>query len=124
MKVKLGNILKAIDSLTVLQKAPLNAVTSFKVVKMIRELDGHLKDYDTVRIAKIKEMGKEEADKSWKVIDKNVEKFNDEINALLDKDVDLKFEAIKADDLKKSNGEPIDIEPMYLSSLIDWFIKE
>lgn len=121
MKVKVGEIVASKDGLLALQKAPLNAVTAWKIAGIVKAINEHYTIYEETRVAKIKEMGAESKDGTWSVLPENEDVFKDEMAKLMDGEVDINIKKISIEDLKKSDGLAIDISPGELFGL-EWFI--
>lgn len=77
----------------------LEASKAFDFNDFIEDAQKELSNFDKVRVDKIKEYG-EELDGGYKVKDENIEKFNKEIQELLNKEIDIKIPEIKRSDMR------------------------
>ena len=119
----------------------LPMATSFKIGKIYKQLAKEHDEFYALREKKIKEYGevfyidekgKETKDKkkgkeSTRVKPENVDKFNKEVNELLEMDINTTFDPIKVSDLgepKFRESEFIKMTPLDIVSNLAWLITE
>lgn len=93
--MKLIKIVQAIDGLNKICNIELPAVESFKVVKLVGEIESHINNYNTQRNKLLKKYGDTEDDTTFSIRPEECEDFMKEINELGEIEIDLDFEKIK-----------------------------
>ena len=119
MKIKLGTLVNSKEALSKLinDSGKIPTEKAWKLAKAIRKIEGELEDYEKVRIAKIKEYGKENEDGSVRVEEKKMQSFQDDLNQILTKEIEIDMPDITAKDL----GDKIELKVILN---LDWLIKE
>lgn len=115
MKVKLQELLEAMEALNTLSGKSLSAATAFKVARVASALKQPVADFDAVRQKLLQEVGERVNDQQWKINDK--ERWEREISELLAQEIDLPDEKLTVSDFGSENVEPKTL--MQLS----WFIS-
>ena len=122
MKVKLTTVLESIEALKVLSSLPVKAKTSFRISRLVKQLDAHLETFQESRKSVIDRFQKEDEDEEGNKINvipkENIEEYSKEITDLISEEVEIDVPVISLDDL----GE-IEIEAKHLS-VLDWLITE
>ncbi len=119
MKIKLGKIVASNNALRSLSSKQLMAKTAYKISRNLRIISGEIELYQQQRDALVKKYGVP-TDKPdvYSFENGNKEKFETELNALHDTEVENSISVISLSDLediKMSSGEMLDL---------DWLIKE
>lgn len=105
--MKLNDVISSVEALRILSKLPLKAAVSFRIAKLLREVDVILQDFGSAQAALQDKYKNTEG-----------EGFRKEFAGLLDEDVTLNVPTITLADL----GD-IEIEPVHLMTL-SWLIRE
>lgn len=104
MKIKLGELLNAAESLNKLFIADLPIKLSYKLSKIVNSINGELKIYDEKRNELIRKLGTEdEKTKQWSVApgSANMPEFMKKMNELLDAETEVIDWKIPLADLEK-----------------------
>lgn len=92
--MKLIKIVSAIDNLDKLTTLELPAKESFKVVKLLMEIEPHIQNYHAQRNKLLAKFGESEDGKEYQIKAENKDKFIKELKDLEDIEIELKFEKI------------------------------
>lgn len=125
MNIKLSEIVGSEQALVKLMKVKLPVKISYKLSKLVFNIQPELKIYNDQKNALIKELGEQtnkETDQ-WQVKSDNMPKFLEEITKLQDIDVDVKFgDAKELEKIKVADLGDIQIEATELMAL-DWLLE-
>ena len=109
MKIKLGNVLEINNVLKQIidnSELKIDALFKFKLLGIMKNLEVPIANFNVIRDEKIKEYGKELEDENGNKsigIDANdkdaIAKFSEDINKVIDSEVDVNIEKLKAIDI-------------------------
>ena len=109
MKIKLGNILEinnVLKSIIDNTELKIDALFKFRLLGIMKNLEVPITNFNVIRDEKIKEYGKELEDENGNKsigIDANdkdaIAKFSEDINKVIDSEVDINIEKLKAIDV-------------------------
>ena len=109
MKIKLGNILEinnVLKSIIDNSELKIDALFKFRLLGIMKNLEVPIANFNVIRDQKIKEYGKELEDENGNKsigIDANdkdaIAKFSKDINKVIDSEVDVNIEKLKAIDV-------------------------
>ena len=109
MKIKLGNVLEinnVLKSIIDNTELKIDALFKFKLLGIMKNLEVPIANFNVIRDEKIKEYGKELEDENGNKsigIDANdkdaIAKFSEDINKVIDSEVDVNIEKLKAIDV-------------------------
>ena len=109
MKIKLGNVLKinnVLKSIIDSTELKIDALFKFKLLGIMKNIEVPIANFEVIRNEKIKEYGKELEDENGNKsigIDANdkdaIVKFSEDINKVIDSEVDINIEKLKAIDI-------------------------
>ena len=109
MKIKLGNILEinnVLKSIIDNTELKIDALFKFKLLGIMKNLEAPIANFNVIRDEKIKEYGKELEDENGNKsigIDANdkdaIAKFSKDINKVIDSEVEVNIEKLKAIDV-------------------------
>ena len=109
MKIKLGNILEINNVLKQIidnTELKIDALFKFKLLGIMKSFEIPIANFEVIRNEKIKEYGKELEDENGNKsigIDANdkeaIAKFSEDINKVIDSEVDINIEKLKAIDV-------------------------
>ena len=109
MKIKLGNVLEinnVLKSIIDNTELKIDALFKFKLLGIMKNLEVPIANFNVIRDEKIKEYGKETEDENGNksigisVDDKDaMAKFSKDINKVIDSEVDVSIEKLKAIDV-------------------------
>ena len=109
MKIKLGNILEinnVLKSIIDNTELKIDALFKFRLLGIMKNLEVPIANFNVIRDEKIKEYGKELEDENGNKsigIDANdkdaIAKFSEDINKVIDSEVDVNIEKLKAIDV-------------------------
>ena len=109
MKIKLGNILEinnVLKSIIDNTELKIDALFKFRLLGIMKNLEVPIANFNVIRDEKIKEYGKELEDENGNTsigIDANdkdaIAKFSEDINKVIDSEVDVNIEKLKAIDV-------------------------
>ena len=116
MKIKLEKIVQEERALDMLSKMKFPVKISYWLSKINNKAQKEIELFKEQRLKLIMEMGKKQEDGSTKVEDKFMEKYQKQVQELLDIEVEFDFEPIKISDLGN-----IEIEP---NMLVNWIFTE
>lgn len=97
MKIKLKQILEAVEPLKILLNKELPIKASYRLGRLKSAIESELNQFDTERQKLIKKYGREKDDGSYFVDESdkdNYDKFLTEINQLLDVDIEINYSPI------------------------------
>ena len=129
IKVKLGEVISAIESLKILGTVSLKGKTAYQIARLLRETENEYKLYEEERKKLVEKyaardannelIANEAGDISVDTNEKNKLKgFREELNELLDNEVELNVDKIELKDLENN-----EFSPQIIKNLIE-FIKE
>ena len=109
MKIKLGNVLEinnVLKSIIDNTELKIDALFKFKLLGIMKSFEIPIANFEVIRNEKIKEYGKELEDENGNKsigIDANdkdtIVKFSEDINKVIDSEVDINIEKLKAIDV-------------------------
>ena len=109
MKIKLGNVLEinnVLKSIIDNTELKIDALFKFKLLGIMKNIEVPIANFEVIRNEKIKEYGKELEDENGNKsigIDANdkdaITKFSKDINKVIDSEVDVNIEKLKAIDV-------------------------
>ena len=109
MKIKLGNVLEINNVLKQIidnTELKIDALFKFRLLGIMKNLEVPIANFNVIRDEKIKEYGKELEDENGNksigigVDDKDaIAKFSEDINKVIDSEVDINIEKLKAIDV-------------------------
>ena len=109
MKIKLGNILEINNVLKQIidnSELKIDALFKFRLLGIMKNLEVPITNFNVIRDEKIKEYGKELEDENGNKsigIDANdkdaIAKFSEDINKVIDSEIDVNIEKLKAIDV-------------------------
>ena len=109
MKIKLGNVLEinnVLKSIIDNTELKIDALFKFRLLSIMKNLEVPIANFNVIRDEKIKEYGKELEDENGNKsigIDANdkdaIAKFSKDINKVIDSEVDVNIEKLKAIDI-------------------------
>ena len=109
MKIKLGNVLEINNVLKQIidnNELKIDALFKFRLLGIMKNLEVPIANFEVIRNEKIKEYGKELEDENGNKsigIDANdkdaIAKFSEDINKVIDSEVDVNIEKLKATDI-------------------------
>ena len=109
MKIKLGNVLEinnVLKSIIDNTELKIDALFKFKLLGIMKSFETPIANFNVIRDEKIKEYGKETEDENGNksigisVDDKDaIAKFSEDINKVIDSEIDVNIEKLKAIDV-------------------------
>jgi len=114
--VKVKDLINGQTAFNELCKMELDIKISFRLANFTKEYTPIVNTFYEQRSELVKKLGKKEKNETYD-LGENKDKFNEEINKLLDEKVTLKLPQIKLDNLPKK------IKPEIITDLL-WLIKE
>lgn len=118
MKIKTGQLVASSESLTRLSQEKLPGRLAFMLGRNIRIIDEILKSYDEARRKMLIEFGSLTPDGTQYIFNNgNAEKYNKEVNGILDVEQDLNLYVLTEEDIANFNCTPADL--MTLEWMID-----
>ena len=97
MKVSLGEIYMSTTVMNKLIDAPLSAKLSFRLVRVMKEMNDILKNLEDERAKLIKKYGQDGGDGNITVSEDNKNKFLEEFYALLEEKIEINWEQMDPD---------------------------
>lgn len=116
MKLKLSQIVNNTELLTNLSEMKLAPKKSFQLGMLLVEIDAIVKEYQKSLLTVFKELGEEKGEQ-YVISLENQDKFNEQLQILLDEEVNVRDVSISPDDVKE------DISAKYFVNL-NWLFKE
>lgn len=84
------------------QNLKIDSLTKFKLLGIMKVLEPHIQNFEIIRNEKIREFGKEDEEGNL-LIDKTdtnaMQQFNDSLSDIINSDINISFEKIKANDI-------------------------
>jgi len=117
MKVKMFALHNSVSALSELSGKPIPAVSAFKVAMLVKAINEPLAAFDETKNTLLKEVGEEQADKPGEYKINDMQRWQAEITALLDQEVDLSVPPIKVSELNN-----VSVEPRHLLAL-EWCLE-
>lgn len=106
MKIKIVDALNGSEALAKLATTALPVVTAFKVARLTSAIKQPITDYDTARVALLKQVGKpDEANPDVVRIEDQV-KWSAELQKLLDHEIEVPDERFSLEDFGGASIEP------------------
>lgn len=93
--MKLIKIVNAVSNLNKLSEMLLPAKESFKVVKLLIEIDPHINNFNLQRNKLLAKYGNTEDDETFVIREEDREAFLKEINELKNIEIEIEYEKIK-----------------------------
>ena len=84
------------------QTLKIDSLTKFKLLGIMKVLEPHIQNFEIIRNEKIKEFGKEDGDGSVLIGKEDTDamrQFNDSLSDIINSDLNVTFEKIKANDI-------------------------
>ena len=118
--MKLGQVVSSVSALNNLASEKMKAKQAYRISRVLMEANSHLESFNGAREKAIEEYGEKDDDGNMAIDQdsKNFKKFTDEINALLDEEVEMKFNKIK---LKEISSLEVSVADMVA---LDWLIDD
>jgi len=123
MKIKLAELVQTKNSSEEIMSIPLDVNTAWILAGNFRKIEPFLKDFEKIRIQKIKEYGEEGENGQINVKPENINKFTNELSELLEKEIDVDIKQVAMTDFKTSDGKSVDISSAILFNIY-FMIKE
>lgn len=104
-KFKTGEILSLNQTLKMIiddQEANVDALFKFRLLGIMKSIEGHVANFETIRNEKIMEFGKETEDGNIQIPQEDTDsimKFNDSIIQVIDSEVTVNIDKLKASDV-------------------------
>lgn len=117
MKVKMAAIQNALPALTDLAGKAIPASAAFKVALVIKALNEPLSVFDETRGKLLREVGEENPEKPGEYKILNLERWQTEMTAMLEQEIEVSVTPIKIPELKD-----VEVEPKTLVAL-DWCLE-
>ena len=119
MKINLRTIINSAEPVHKLGELKLKARLAYELSKSIESIDKEVKDFTEIRNKKLKEFGTEVKTLKGQFTFENdsQERFQKEIDDLLNKEVDIQVEKFSIDDLSEVAVEPNILRPL------NWLIR-
>lgn len=118
IKVKLSELVKSATAIKELGNCKMPAILSLKIAKIIKQISQEVDQFTEVRSKRIIELGEKQENGEYQVKGEALETLTKELEEILEQTAE-----IKAEKLKISDFESIEIEANHLAAL-DWLIKE
>ena len=115
LTIKLSEAIESYQNLLKIANLKCSAKTAFRFAKLLKELEPHIANFESVRNEKIKEYGDliDDENQKYDFSDENKAKLESEIKEMINDDINLSFDKMIIDDF---NG--IEIEPSVLIGLM------
>lgn len=84
------------------QTLKIDSLTKFKLLGIMKVLEPHIQNFEIIRNEKIKEFGKEDGDGNVLIGKEDTDamrQFNDSLSDIINSDLNVTFEKIKANDI-------------------------
>ena len=84
------------------QTLKIDSLTKFKLLGIMKVLEPHIQNFEIIRNEKIKEFGKEDGDGNVLIGKEDTDamrQFNDSLSDIINSDLNITFEKIKANDI-------------------------
>ena len=108
--MKLIKLVQAVGNLDKLATLELSAKESFKVVKLLMEIEPHIQNYNTQRNKLLVKFGESTDGKEYQIKSENKDKFIEELKDLEEIEIELKFDKINIpSDIKIKASDMINI---------------
>ena len=116
--MKLGELVGSFTALNNLAAEKMKAKQAYRVSRVLMEANSHLEAFNGARDNAVEKYGKKNGDGNIEVKrdSKEFKKFNEEMNALLEENVEMKFDRIK---LKEIGNLEVTVGDMIAR---DWLI--
>lgn len=101
-KFKTGEILSLNQTLKMIiddQEANVDALFKFRLLGIMKSIEGHVANFETIRNEKIVEFGKETEDGDIRVPKDAIKKFNDSLTEVINSEVHINIDKLKASDV-------------------------
>lgn len=119
MKISLKTLYASFDALKALSQLPLKAALSYDLSCLLNHVEKEVQIFENVRFNLIKRLGSLTDDNStYKVNPENMASYEEEINELLSKELEIENVTLFLDDLGDNK-----LEPVHMMSL-KWLIKK
>jgi len=118
--MKLRTLEDSKDALSRVFVEKLPALTAKRMLKLIEDANVHFKQFEEIRVKKVKEYGTQQEDdpNTYTVGEDNRDQFVTEIDALLDEEVAIEVPEITLMQLGNITISPADLQ------LLEWLIKD
>lgn len=117
MKLTVGQVVGGVNALTSLTDKELPVLTAWKLAKASRILTDEFESYEEVRKGLVKKFGKKDEYGNYQVKPESLEKFQDEMNKILEQEVTVDVPLISLEMLGEGNFKPRDLA-------LAWFLFE
>lgn len=101
-KLKLGNVLSLNQTLKSIiddNETKADALFKFRLLGIMKSIEEHVANFETIRNEKIVEFGKETEDGNIRVPKDAIKKFNDSLTEVIKSEVKINIEKLKASDV-------------------------
>lgn len=104
-KLKLGNVLSLNQTLKSIiddNETKVDALFKFRLLGIMKSIEGHVANFEAIRNEKIVEFGKETEDGNIQIPKEDAEaikKFNDSLTGVINSEVKINIEKLKASDV-------------------------
>lgn len=112
MNVTIATLINATPVFSKITNKELSPVVSFRLVKLIKEINVELEIFEKEKEKLLKKYGKKNDDDSYTILDENKDSWNKDITELLSLDVDITAEKVNLanEDIKISPADMMKIE--------------
>ena len=118
--MELGKIFAGLNSLVVISELDINGATSFKISKLMLEINTELEVFKETQNELIKKYGGEpKEDGSISVLEENLEKYHAEVKVMMEIESDIVIPQISINEFLD-----VKVKPKTFTPLIGWLIKE
>lgn len=112
MNVTIATLINATPVFSKITNKELSPVVSFRLVKLIKEINVELEIFEKEKEKLFKKYGKKNDDDSYTILDENKDSWNKDITELLSLNVDITAEKVNLanEDIKISPADMMKIE--------------
>lgn len=112
MNVTIATLINATPVFSKITNKELSPVVSFRLVKLIKEINVELEIFEKEKEKLLKKYGKKNDDDSYTILDENKDSWNKDIAELLSLNVDITAEKVNLanEDIKISPADMMKIE--------------
>ena len=117
--MRLGELVASFNALNNLSQGKMKAKQAYRLSRVLMEASSHYESFNDIREKAVAKFGKKNEDGNYEVDpkSKDFKKFDAEMSALLDEEVDMKFDRIKLSEI--GNIEVTVADMVALDWLID-----
>lgn len=120
VKINLKDILNAKPTIEKLLGEPLPAIMAYELRKFFKIIEEEFDNFNKIKNDKIIEYGEKKEDGTYFIDkdNKNYQKFIDEINELLDKEIEINSPKLNIENLKDTKLSVFDIDSLIKINVI------